>query len=91
MPRSPGSRRRSVGERHGACEHRQRKGRARVELRRLSGIPARWLTALERGQLEDVSFAEVGRLAEAIGTTERAFLAEFTRRLHLALPPNLLT
>ena len=64
---------------------RQTKGLSRQQLGQASGIPARWLLALERAQVPEVSLEELGRLASALGTTREAIMVELKRRLELSM------
>jgi transcriptional regulator with XRE-family HTH domain len=46
---------------------REKKHLTRREVSRLSGFPVRWLIALERGQIQDLSLPEFARLSKGLG------------------------
>jgi hypothetical protein len=62
---------------------REKKHLTRREVSRLSGFPVRWLIALERGQIQDLSLPEFDRLSKGLGITVVEFMAELEKRLNL--------
>jgi hypothetical protein len=64
---------------------RKKKNLTRREVSRLSGFPVRWLIALERGQIEDLSLPEFDRLSKGLGLTIVEFMAELEKRLNLKI------
>jgi len=64
---------------------REKKRLTRKQVSRLSGFPVRWLIALERGQIEDLSLPEFDRLSKGLGITVVEFMADLEKRLNLKL------
>jgi hypothetical protein len=62
---------------------REKKHLTRKQVSRLSGFPVRWLIALERGQIQDLSLPEFDRLSKGLGLTVVGFMAELEKRLNL--------
>jgi hypothetical protein len=59
---------------------REKKHLTRKQVSRLSGFPVRWLIALERGQVQDLSLPEFARLSKGLALS---FLARFPLQVHL--------
>jgi|HubBroStandDraft_6_1064221.scaffolds.fasta_scaffold135688_2 transcriptional regulator with XRE-family HTH domain len=51
---------------------------------RLSGFPTRWLTALERGQIHDLSIPELARLSKGLGLGTVGLMKELEKKLNLS-------
>lgn len=63
---------------------REKKHLTRKQVSRLSGFPVRWLIALERGQIQDLSLPEFARLSKGLGLTIVGFMKELEKRLIFA-------
>lgn len=64
---------------------REKKHLTRKQVSRLSGFPVRWLVALERGQIQDLSLPEFDRLGKALGLDAVGFMEELEKRLNLKI------
>lgn len=64
---------------------REKKHLTRREVSRVSGFPVRWLIALERGQVQDLSLPEFSMLAKGFGLDAVGFIEELEKRLNLKL------
>ncbi len=64
---------------------REKKHLTRKQVSRLSGFPVRWLIALERGQIQDLSLPEFARLSKGLGLDTVGFMAEVEKRLNLKI------
>jgi hypothetical protein len=60
---------------------REKKHLTREQVSRLSGFPIRWLIALERGQIQDLSLPEFDRLSKGLGLDTVGFMKELEKRL----------
>lgn len=60
----------------------------RRQLARLSGFPVRWLIALERGQIADLTLADMERLGRGFGMDLAGFVEELEKRLDVGGPPR---
>jgi hypothetical protein len=63
---------------------REKKHLTRKQVSRLSGFPVRWLIALERGQIQDLSLPEFARLSKGLCLDTVGFMKELEKRLILA-------
>jgi helix-turn-helix protein len=61
---------------------REAKGLTRREVSRLSGFPVRWLIALERGQIHDLSIPEFARLSKGLGLDAVELMKALETRLN---------
>lgn len=64
---------------------RRTKNLTRREVSRISGFPVRWLIALERGQIEDLTLPEFDRLSKGLGLDTVGFMAELEKKLNLKI------
>lgn len=70
-----------------SCRHlkNSKRYRARSFGCRLSGFPIRWLIALERGKVQDLSLPEFARLSKGLGLDTGGFMKELEKRLNLPM------
>jgi hypothetical protein len=61
---------------------REKEHLTRREVSRISGFPVRWLIALERGQIQDLSLPEFARLSKGLGLDTVKLMKELEKRLN---------
>jgi hypothetical protein len=63
---------------------RETKHLTRREVSRVSGFPVRWLIALERGQIHDISMPDFAQLSKGLGLNTVKLMKELETRLNFS-------
>jgi hypothetical protein len=63
---------------------RETKHLTRRQVGRVSGLPVRWLIALERGQIHDISIPEFDQLSKGLGLDATGLMKELEKRLNFS-------